>query len=775
MANNRVNVDLDLSVEGYVQGMDKATDSTKAYETETRKIQDSMVNLNKEFRKAKKDAQDLAAGYAQLTDEEKNSTFGQEIAAQLEQAKQKAADFLDMKQDLDQELRNMASDTATFDAITDGLSGMANGLSAVQGVMGIFTNDTEAMTRAITLFTTAESISNAAIKLKNTLLPQSKFMLGINRVQTLALTAAENLNTAAKSKNAVAAGAATVAQKALNAAAKANPYVLLATAILGVVSAYTIFTSGAEDAEKAQERLNAKLVEGTDAAINFANAMNEAYNNALRYYSEIGSSDEIINNQKLIASQKHLKDLETIYAGLTKGKNESDEQWQQRQDKVLKEIDATRKSITNLKEQVLVHNKAVEYLKKNWQNLNTDKEISAAISAFQNLRNEAKRGSAEYKDLTTKIETLQKKLNSTKNNTPKKTNTKIVKNEIDTYAEAVAEYDKLAKELENLINLMNTGRIDTSKFEEVEKEADKIESKMNKLANTWSIKAKVEIEVEQNKDISDIQERISKAITPDILVSTKYDFSYLPKEFNKSANQVISDMQRIEAESDKMVEDMRNETSDTRIAAMQDGIVQLEAELDRLGEKANVYQELADAAKILEDENKKLETSMNAAGDALANLGSMFKSIGDMADNKSINIAGIIAQAVANYILGWTEATAKAAKLGPIGWLGFGLSTAAQMFAMVSQIKQAGKFAQGGTVGGSSYYGDKLMAFVNSGETILTRDQTKNVVNAIDNNKLDKQIIVIGETRLRGSDLYISYKNFEKSHNISTNKYSIYQ
>ena len=41
------------------------------------------------------------------------------------------------------------------------------------------------------------------------------------------------------------------------------------------------------------------------------------------------------------------------------------------------------------------------------------------------------------------------------------------------------------------------------------------------------------------------------------------------------------------------------------------------------------------------------------------------------------------------------------------------------------------KFETGGVVGGTSYYGDKILARVNSGELILNQDQQKNLFGLV--------------------------------------------
>jgi hypothetical protein len=66
------------------------------------------------------------------------------------------------------------------------------------------------------------------------------------------------------------------------------------------------------------------------------------------------------------------------------------------------------------------------------------------------------------------------------------------------------------------------------------------------------------------------------------------------------------------------------------------------------------------------------------------------------------------------------------------------------------------KFAEGGIVGGSSYFGDKLLARVNSGECILTQSQQARALGLMEGGN----VRVSGDVRLNGKDIYISLKNY---------------
>lgn len=151
---------------------------------------------------------------------------------------------------------------------------------------------------------------------------------------------------------------------------------------------------------------------------------------------------------------------------------------------------------------------------------------------------------------------------------------------------------------------------------------------------------------------------------------------------------------------------------------------------------------------------------LGTLGDAFSDLGSIMSSLGSLTDDAGANIAGIIAQAVATYILGWTEATKQATALGPIGWAAFGLSTAAQMFAMVAQIKSAGAYADGGIIKGGTTIGDYNIARVNAGEMILNKRQQSNLFDIINDGASNNAGVTVSEVRIKGSDLYLALKNY---------------
>ena len=84
--------------------------------------------------------------------------------------------------------------------------------------------------------------------------------------------------------------------------------------------------------------------------------------------------------------------------------------------------------------------------------------------------------------------------------------------------------------------------------------------------------------------------------------------------------------------------------------------------------------------------------------------------------------------------------------------------------AMNSLLASLMAFANGGIVGGSSFFGDHMIARVNSGEMILNKNQQKNLFDAIDQNKLGgagaNNIVVTG--KIRGKDLLLVQQHYNK-------------
>ena len=150
----------------------------------------------------------------------------------------------------------MASDTSNLDAVLGAASAASGGFSAYTGIMELAGVESENVEKAQKKLQAAIAVTTGVQAIQNSIQKQSALMLGISRLQQTALTKAKVYDRLVTMQGTKATISATVAQKAFNLIANANPYVLLATALVTVVGALTLFSMGTKDAAEKQKRLN---------------------------------------------------------------------------------------------------------------------------------------------------------------------------------------------------------------------------------------------------------------------------------------------------------------------------------------------------------------------------------------------------------------------------------------------------------------------------------------------------------------------------------------
>lgn len=174
---------------------------------------------------------------------------GKQDSEEYQQTAEKAAVLKDAFKDAQTEVVNMANDTSTLNSVLGALGAAGGGFAAATGAMSLFGDESEDVQEAQKKLQAAIALTNGLTALQANLQHQSNLMLGIAKIQTLAKAKADAMAT--KSTK-----AATVAQKAFNAVAAMNPYVLLAMALISVVGALVAFSKGTSEAAKQQSALN---------------------------------------------------------------------------------------------------------------------------------------------------------------------------------------------------------------------------------------------------------------------------------------------------------------------------------------------------------------------------------------------------------------------------------------------------------------------------------------------------------------------------------------
>ena len=277
----------------------KATKEGQELEKETKAIYEEMKRLQEATGKHSLNVGNYAEATTglrsqimQLTEELVRMRMeGKQNTAEYANLQQKAAMLKDAFKDATAEVQNMASDTSTLDSVLSGLGAATGGFAAATGAMRLFGDESEDVQQAQRKLQAAIALVNGVTAIQKNLQHQSALMLGISKIQTSALAKAEAYERLVKIKGNEATWGAVVAQKAFNLVAKANPYVLLATALVTVVGALVAFSRGSKEA-----KINTVEQEKAITNLNIAlDAYNEKMDYAIKKAQAEGKSTKEIN------------------------------------------------------------------------------------------------------------------------------------------------------------------------------------------------------------------------------------------------------------------------------------------------------------------------------------------------------------------------------------------------------------------------------------------------------------------------------------------------
>lgn len=205
---------------------------------------------------------ELTIEYRSMSASEQQSAKGQELLKKIEGLTDEAGTLRDAMDDANLSIKGVASDTKNWDALAGGINVATSAIGGLIGAASLFGAKEEELQEIQTKLQASLAISNALSVIQSNLQKESSLMLGIRKIQEKAAAAAIAIRSAAEGKGVVTTTAATAAQKVFNAVAKANPYVILAGAILTVVGAFVAFSSGSKKVTEAEKKRNEELERG---------------------------------------------------------------------------------------------------------------------------------------------------------------------------------------------------------------------------------------------------------------------------------------------------------------------------------------------------------------------------------------------------------------------------------------------------------------------------------------------------------------------------------
>ena len=336
----------------------EATEEGRKLVAETKAIYEEMKRLQEETGKTSLNVGNYSDAAKGLTTQIENQTKqlallrleGKQGTAEYQQLSRETAVLRDAVKDATAEITRMASDTSNLDAVLGAAAAASGGFAAFTGAMELFGAESEDVQEAQKKLQAAIAITTGVQAIQNAVQKQSAVMLGISRIQMAALSKAQVYNRLVTMQGTKATLAATVAQKAFNLIAAANPYVLLALALITVVGALVLFASNTDKSAKNQQKLNEAQKAWLDYLATEATEMNRVSN------ERVAQLERELNIAKARnASLGETRKIEDeILAERTKAHNKSVGFY----GKELDDLEANRKKLKQLNEMLLQLNNA---------------------------------------------------------------------------------------------------------------------------------------------------------------------------------------------------------------------------------------------------------------------------------------------------------------------------------------------------------------------------------------------------------------------------------
>lgn len=212
------------------------------------------------------------------------------------------------------------------------------------------------------------------------------------------------------------------------------------------------------------------------------------------------------------------------------------------------------------------------------------------------------------------------------------------------------------------------------------------------------------------------------------------------------------------------------------IEAQKNEIDKLTGAFDNLGGAAtgageSIEMSLSDASRSISDIGSSLENMGTTGASAIADVITKFLSLVEVIQMVSAAQEAAAAVAVASNTAEAASSSTKAAADSSAAVAGATksgagmpfpynlLAIAAGVAAVVAALANMQKFATGGIVGGTSFFGDQTLARVNSGEMILNRAQQANLFKMVNQGGGGGNVTF----RIRGKDLVGTQDNYNRT------------
>ena len=724
---------------------------------------------------------DFTATYRQLTDEQKASPFGQELAKSIQTLTERAGVLRDAMDDVQQSIRNAASDTRIFDQMAQGASVVTAGFQGLTGAGKLLGIEMGNDVQVIAKLQAAMAVTNSLTTIQNALQKESALMQGLNAAKAAASAAAHALLSKELS-------AAAIAQGALNIAMKAAPWMVVIGGVAALCDVLGIFSSSTDEASKSQSNFNNSLDRGAQLTQIQIGLLDELNKKKIQYDNLIGENTDYA---ELYNAQEKWIQLDELYRKMYNQNNASifkkagngalfETYSYDELKKVYDAREAAAAEVDKIRTKIENADKSLRYFLGNWDKLKTKPKIQAAIGVISNFRDQFDLDSSAYKRYDDIVKKLQEKISP--KTTVKVGATTTVK------AENVTETQQLQKNIEALTK-------EYQQLSDVEKVAD-----FNMAAGIELRKAAIRGEIKTNQQRIDelkkfADEAQGKNITVKVDVEPTVNGSSFTQEsiskYVQELQKQLSSLDMSTGGSSAMANDLYANIIDAQTfgnllkTSIQHGI-----DLAAVGiDTTSLWEQIANGDGLEDADWKgfveKINEQLKKQGIKLSidpqtgniNTDKKEKNTTSKALEKFNGDFSKLTGGVSSIVSGIQSMGVEIPKeiqsvlgvLTGISSIMSGIASILTVIQVATSISAAKPLANGGVihasggwsgfVPGNSFSGDNVPALLNSGELVLNRFQQQALAGTLENGGM-KNITISGA--LRGEDIVLSADRWGK-------------
>ena len=270
-----------------------------------------------------------------------------------------------------------------------------------------------------------------------------------------------------------------------------------------------------------------------------------------------------------------------------------------------------------------------------------------------------------------RLEVLRKKINATGN---------------ENVAKALqADYNAVEQEFKDYkikIGLEKPDKVEVKTY------IEKLQDELNAAKKIFENATTIEARVNASAKVDEIQAKINEATNGKLTIAAEVEPSYITQGSVADKRQSYNNAQQ---NANRIQQDY-----DIGLIGMDDALMQvaeLNLQLEKLGLKPVEI-------KVMTDDLDKSKEKLKEAQDGLTSFFGSVAGLGSALELPELNAAGTVAQAIATIALSFAQALAMSGELGPWGWVAFAATGLAQLATIISSVKGATAFANGGIVSG---------------------------------------------------------------------------